>query len=76
MEKLSKCANSISYAENTLTYAYACTHEKKRYSVSNSLGCNNVNEGTERRHSVQKKKKYKKNTKCLKGFLFMCGIIW
>lgn len=29
MEKLSKCANSISYAENTLTYAYACTHEKK-----------------------------------------------
>jgi hypothetical protein len=58
MEKLSKCTNSISDAKNTLTYAYV--QKKKRYSVSNSLGCNNVNEGTERRHSEQKKStKYK-----------------
>lgn len=56
--------------ENTLTLAHTririLMYNKKKGipSVSNSLGCNNVNEGTERRHSEQIKK-----TKCLKGFL-------
>lgn len=41
--------------------------------MSKSLGCNNVNEGTERRHSEQKVNEI--NTKCLKGvyFLFVCA---
>lgn len=40
-------------------YINVCTRMhtfRKRYSVSNSLGRNNVNEGTERRHSEQNKK--------------------
>lgn len=39
-------------------YIYAISYENSRnkikeYSVSNSLDCNNVNEGTERRHRAR-----------------------